>query len=426
MNKVGRGAGPMNKWTISLAVAAVVALGVSVAYSLRSLQGVDINPSEVAEEAPPPTKVEAITALGRIEPEGEVVAVSAPSALGGAKVEALLVQEGQVVKTNEVIAKLDNFDRLQAAVTKAQRDVEVAQADLNIVRAGAKQGEIAAAQQQLERFKAQRLSDIETDQATIDGIQAEVRNAQDEYQRYSDLYYNVANTDESSLAIPCLQETIATDAPCRYSAAVSKSEFDQQLLTLETARERLEAAKAAAQGRLETNERRIQEAQANVSRITEIRPVDVQRAQARVRQAEAVLEQTKADLSLAVVRSPLTGQVLTINTHPGEAVGTGDGIVELGRTDRMIVVAEIYESDISQVKPNQTAIITSENRAFKGEIKGIVTNVGLQIGKKDVLNTDPAADVDVRVVEVDIKLDATDSKRVASLTNAKVLVKLLL
>jgi HlyD family secretion protein len=51
-----------------------------------------------------------------------------------------------------------------------------------------------------------------------------------------------------------------------------------------------------------------------------------------------------------------------------------------------------------------------------------VSHVGLQIGKKDVLDTDPAADTDARVVEVDILLSPEASRRVSGLTNAKVLV----
>jgi HlyD family secretion protein len=51
--------------------------------------------------------------------------------------------------------------------------------------------------------------------------------------------------------------------------------------------------------------------------------------------------------------------------------------------------------------------------------------VGLKIGKKDVLNTDPAADVDARVVEVKILLTPESSKKVAGLTYAKTLVKIL-
>ncbi|MGL6343165.1 MAG: HlyD family secretion protein, partial [Waterburya sp.] len=62
--------------------------------------------------------------------------------------------------------------------------------------------------------------------------------------------------------------------------------------------------------------------------------------------------------------------------------------------------------------------------AFAGEITGKVSQIGLKIGKQDVLNTDPAADVDSRVVEVKIYLDPQNSDRVAHLINSKAIVKI--
>jgi HlyD family secretion protein len=48
----------------------------------------------------------------------------------------------------------------------------------------------------------------------------------------------------------------------------------------------------------------------------------------------------------------------------------------------------------------------------------------MQIGKKDVLDTDPAADIDTRVVEVKIYLDEASSKKVADLTYSRVIAKI--
>ena len=70
--------------------------------------------------------------------------------------------------------------------------------------------------------------------------------------------------------------------------------------------------------------------------------------------ALADLAAAKASLELAVVRSPLRAQVLEIHAYPGERVGP-EGIMELGRTDRMYAVAEVYETDITGVKVGQLA-----------------------------------------------------------------------
>jgi HlyD family secretion protein len=92
----------------------------------------------------------------------------------------------------------------------------------------------------------------------------------------------------------------------------------------------------------------------------------------------------------------------------------------------MMAIAEVYESDISKVRLGQRVSITSENKAFDGELRGSVSKVGLKIGKKDILSTDPAADTDSRVVEVNIRLNPEDSKRVAGLTYSKVIVEIFL
>ncbi len=96
----------------------------------------------------------------------------------------------------------------------------------------------------------------------------------------------------------------------------------------------------------------------------------------------------------------------------------------MGQTSQMVAVAEVYESDIGKIKVGQSAEISSESGAFNKSLRGSVSYVGLQIGKKDVLSTDPAADSDSRVVEVKIKIDPSDSATVSGLTNSKVVVKI--
>jgi HlyD family secretion protein len=135
--------------------------------------------------------------------------------------------------------------------------------------------------------------------------------------------------------------------------------------------------------------------------------------------ATAALERAAAELDLSVVIAPIAGTVLEIHAHAGERVGE-EGIVELGRTDEMYAVAEVYETDVGLVRVGQRARITSS--ALVDPIEGTVERIGLKIGKMDVLGTDPAARTDARVVEVEIGLD--DDARVSGLTNLQVQVEI--
>lgn len=79
-----------------------------------------------------------VGALGRIEPGWKVFSVSPSSGADGTRVDQLLIEEGQLVKENDVLAILDTLARRRAAVKEAEAQVTVSQAGLDLVLAGAK------------------------------------------------------------------------------------------------------------------------------------------------------------------------------------------------------------------------------------------------------------------------------------------------
>lgn len=140
-------------------------------------------------------------------------------------------------------------------------------------------------------------------------------------------------------------------------------------------------------------------------------------------ETKAQLQVVDADLRDGILRAPMAGTVLRILTREGER--PRDAVVlELGQTDFMEVVAEVYETDISQVRPGQRARITSEHGGFTGELSGQVREISRQVNRRDVFSSDPADAVDARVVEVRIALDPSASQRVRNLTRMQVLVRI--
>jgi len=132
----------------------------------------------------------------------------------------------------------------------------------------------------------------------------------------------------------------------------------------------------------------------------------------KVDMGKADVQTAQAELDLAGVRSPITGTVLKIHARTGERVGP-DGIAEIGETDKMYAVAEVYETDVQRIRVGQRATVSS--RAFPQSLQGTVERIGQKVAKQDVLNTDPAAKTDARVVEVRVRLE--DAAQVAGLTN---------
>lgn len=127
----------------------------------------------------------------------------------------------------------------------------------------------------------------------------------------------------------------------------------------------------------------------------------------RLRAARAALETDR-------VRSPINGRVLVVHAHTGERVGP-NGIVEIGQTDQMYALAEVYETDVPRVHVGQSATIRS--RALPHDLGGTVERIGLKVGRLDVQSSDPTADTDARVVNVLVRLDEANA---AALTNLQV------
>lgn len=167
------------------------------------------------------------------------------------------------------------------------------------------------------------------------------------------------------------------------------------------------------------NARRELERQTNLSRTSATSRVRLDDANMNLEVAQAELAAAKARLDLAVVTAPLRAQVLEIHARPGEMIGP-EGILELGRTDRMYAIAEVYETDIAKIRPGQRARVSLA--ALDQPLTGVVEETELRVGRMDVLGTDPIAKTDARVVEVRILLD--DGASVARYTNMQVKVEI--
>jgi HlyD family secretion protein len=371
-----------------LAIGAAVLLG-GGAYSLWRFSQGQASPQPAQPAAV--SRVQTVTALGYLEPRDKVISLSAPNSGGSAnRVEQLLVKRGEAVKAGQVIAVLDSRDRLQASLVQAQKQVAVAQANLSVVKAGAKRGEITAQQAEIARLEAQRQGDLQAQIATVARLQAEVQNAQVEAQRYESLY---------------------------QQGAASASLRDSKALTLATAQRSLQEAQVGLRQIQTTRSPELASAVATLDRIAEVRPVDVAAAQAQVDGAIAAVQQAQAQLDLATVRAPQDGVVLEIHTRPGELIAS-DGIIELGQTQQMTALLEVYETDIGKVKVGQLTQLFADS--LPDGLSGDVTEIGVQVKRQNVINSDTSANIDARVVEVRVRLDAASAQQVAGLTNLQV------
>ncbi|MGL5097422.1 MAG: HlyD family efflux transporter periplasmic adaptor subunit, partial [Planctomycetia bacterium] len=137
-------------------------------------------------------------------------------------------------------------------------------------------------------------------------------------------------------------------------------------------------------------------------------------------------DQLQLSLRKARVPSPIAGRVLDVVYRPGETVVRGP-VVRVGDTSRMVVAAEVYETDVASVSVGQTVrvdgpVLRSVGATAEGQpLTGRVEKVGLLIARNELVGVDPTARTDGRVVEVRVALD--DASKVGDLSNLEVTVE---
>ncbi|HEY9704371.1 MAG TPA: biotin/lipoyl-binding protein, partial [Allocoleopsis sp.] len=109
-------------------IIAVLGSLATLGMGLYQLMQIQQNNKPIPVVTPTISPIKYVSALGRLEPEGEVVKVSASG--NNAKVQELLVKEGAQIEKGQIIAILDTQKRLQANVEKAKQQIKVAQANL--------------------------------------------------------------------------------------------------------------------------------------------------------------------------------------------------------------------------------------------------------------------------------------------------------
>jgi HlyD family secretion protein len=166
---------------------ALVGLGVVLlvvaGYGLSSFRQ-SSSPRPAIPVSQPPARPEAVAALGRLEPQGDVRRLAAPiSGLGGSPViTALLVQEGDSVKRGQLLARFDTRPGLLADQVKArtrianlQRRLVFQTRDITRYRELSRTGAYARAELDLRETRLLELQSLLADaQAEQSRVEAEL------------------------------------------------------------------------------------------------------------------------------------------------------------------------------------------------------------------------------------------------------------
>lgn len=372
-----------------------------------------------------------VDADGHLEPQGKVTLLSAPYGMETARVQQLRVKEGDRIKAGSIIAILDSNKVMKSNLDNAIDRKKIAFAHLNQVMVGAKTADIEAQRSRISELHAELYGQISTQranianltaqlegekraqQATVERLRADFTNKNHECDRYTSLFKSGA-VSTSLKETKCLEEYTAQKSYDEARVSLSRIMFTLRS-QIDAAQENLKRTVNTLNNQVETNKKILDS-------TAEVRPTDVAAAEAELAATSSAVEQARANYELTLVRSPIDAQILEIHAKPNEIAR--NGIVEIGKTQSMVAVAEVYETDIRHVKIGQKAIIKS--LAFDTPLHGHVVQVGANVARKDTLNDDPVTAADARIVEVRIKLDNSTINLNAALTNLKVEVEIII
>jgi len=313
------------------------ALIVVAAAAIAAAAGALYMSRPAANAAPAATPgAQEIVARGRIEPLGRVMAINGPADTPVTVVHKLLVDQGSKVKAGEVLALLDGYD-VRSTDLAVQRDsLKLAEFQLAQVKAGAKSAEIAA------------------QASTLTARQALLEQTQRQWERGTTLFRN---------------------------GFVSKEALD----TMVSNRDQARSGVAQAEDVLKS--------------LTEVRKADENVALAQVKVARAAVARAEAALERLIVRAPVSGTVLSIQTRTGEAI-TADGILRMADLSQLIVVAEIDESQAGRIANGGAAKI--EGSMLPQPVQAKVSRIAHEVFRQKRPASDILIGRDARIVEVEL------------------------
>jgi HlyD family secretion protein len=349
--------------------------------SLERLWGVNTS-------APPPAPAAVEPrALGRIEPAGDVIDIAA---VMGERLVRLAVKEGDAVKEGQPLADLDSHALRQLDVEASEGQIREAQARLAAEVAVA-DARIATAKLALEQART-RDSDLKVEELKLPVLERAWQIAKKNRERMGKL----------------------------SDRLVSDAERDEQSVAVDKAKAEWEAAKMLLDKGRRRNEIGLQAAQADLTAARAAKQVTISSIPLESLRKKAEL--ARAQWERSVLRAPGDGTVLKVFLRPGELVGTTP-IMQIANLNRMVVVAQVYETDVKRIHPGQAATVTSKSFPAPYDERGLqgkVTRIGRLIAQPSMKDLNPLAQSDRRAVDVRIELDKPGSEQARNFVHMQV------
>jgi HlyD family secretion protein len=270
-----------------------------------------------------------VSATGTLNP---VIMVQVGTQVSGT-IEKLFVDFNSTVVPGQQLAQLDQAS-FRAKVVQAEANLDTARAE------------------------------VKSALATVQNVRANIATAR------ADMVSRAAQVEKARVAISDTRRILDRQQALFARALLPRNEVE----TAQTAYDTAVAQRNAAQADRDAAEAKLRATQAQWSAAE----AQVEKAQAQVHQAQAALKQAQVDFERTIIRSPVTGTVISRSVDVGQTVAASLQAPTLFTIAQdlaqMQVDTNVSEADIGQVSVGQTATFTVD--AYPGQVmRGTVRDI---------------------------------------------------
>ena len=216
------------------------------------------------------------------------------------KIENITKDEGEIVKKDEVLVKLDTAS-LEKSLEELNEKIFASKLELSKLQTGYRQEEILEAKAAMEE--------------AIENL----NKTKDTYNRQANLFKTKSTSEENF--------------------TISQLNYKQALATLDKAKALYELRKNG------------------------YRDEDIKIQESNLKSLEIQAEKLKIDLNDSVIKAPVDGVILTRFKEIGAITNAGESILEIVKTDEFWVRAYIDEKNLGNIKPGLKMSIQTDSRS---------------------------------------------------------------
>ena len=216
------------------------------------------------------------------------------------KIENITKDEGEIVKKDEVLVKLDTAS-LEKSLEELNEKIFASKLELSKLQTGYRQEEILEAKAAMEE--------------AIENL----NKTKDTYNRQANLFKTKSTSEENF--------------------TISQLNYKQALATLDKAKALYELRKNG------------------------YRDEDIKIQESNLKSLEIQAEKLKIDLNDSIIKAPVDGVILTRFKEIGAITNAGESILEIAKTDEFWVRAYIDEKNLGNIKPGLKMSIQTDSRS---------------------------------------------------------------